>query len=312
MSFRPQLDGTGVCNTFSPAASADNGRPDLIVHSTDAVLLYCHQALLAVKSSNHFNHLLGYSSCSLCTVARQRIQSSQSRGSSYSPEPRLSCVPTVSQLPTVFVSEESQTFSVVLHMVYNIPLKPHSADLDTIRAALGCLEKYGCSVPENDSDIWTVLLEQAPANALSVYGIGATYSSDDSLCTLASQYTLSSSLTTLTEADSLLMGPLYMRRLFVLHIERLEELKNILRVLPDQHPPTADCPPISQSALRSQWEASIANILMQDCPQNTQTSDLVENFGPIFDATACHICKESINSHISWMVQDWARVKRTI
>jgi len=202
-------------------------------------------------------------------------------------------------------------FNIVLHFIYEIPCEKYGPDIATISRALDCLPKYGLSLPPTGSDIWDLLLRQAPSDPFRVYAIGASIPLD-SLCILASQYTLNTSPSTVTEADALTMGPIYLRRLSFLHLGRQEALRRVLKILPDEHLPTVSCPRAAQNSLRWAWQAAIGEILLQELPQNTSAGRLSSTFGRVSGMTTCVQCKENVQTQISRMMQSWAMVRQTI
>lgn len=190
------------------------------------------------------------------------------------------------------------------------PCERYGPTVQTISQALRSLQAYGLSTPSLYHDIWAVLLRQAPHSPHRVYALGAAHAMD-SLCTLASQYTLATPLTELGEAEATAMGAIYLRRFVFLHLGREEALRRTIRTPPPSHEDTETCSNDARMAIRQGWLATVGRILTGVQPQNTESAHLISQFAPLA-ALPCQKCKENVQGRIASMVQDWARVKRTI
>lgn len=134
----------------------------------------------------------------------------------------------------------------------------------------------------------------------------------DSVCTLASQYTLTTPLSHVTETVAVTTGPSYLRRLVFLHLGRTEALKRILRRQPVPHDATPSCGEAGRKWLSTAWLAASAEIALQENPQAVSAGTLISTFGPIGSGTTCPHCKEILRERIATMLQEWVVVKRTI
>jgi len=289
-----------VSTTFFPAAllpGIENIKSDLIFFSSDCVAFYCHKSVIKSKSTNDFGHLLS-------TTPRlfSMLLSSGSRESALESYTMAGNMPT-----TITVVETSIVFNIVLHMIYSkIPSTRYGPTIETVEEALGVLPKYGIPVPEDESDIWSILIAHAPEHPLRVYGIGAANASE-SVCIQASPFTLGISLGFLTEADALTMGPDYLRRLTFLHVERVEALKEIISKPLEEH---GDCTVRLEVSLA--WREAAAQVLLAQQPQNLPASTLVATFGPVATAARCYQCTGIMQTRISTMCREWNSVPRTI
>lgn len=161
------------------------------------------------------------------------------------------------------------------------------------------------------SDVWTLLLRHARSHPFRAYAIAASHNME-SVCLLVSQYTLSISLSTLSEADALAAGPLYVRRLAFLHLGRREALKRVVKDPPNGHPPTAACPQRNQDVVPRAWNLGVADVLTRDMPQNMPVDVLIEAFGPVVHVTRCETCRDNTRVRISILLNEWLAVRRTI
>jgi len=201
-------------------------------------------------------------------------------------------------------------FNLVLLMIYGMSCERYGPNIETISQALGCLSAYGLLAPAPNHDIWAVLLREAPSQPLRVYALGAAHAIE-SLCKLASQYTLAFRLTDVTEADVINMGAIYFRRLTFLHLGREEALRRTIRTPPPGHDINDGCSQASQAAVQRGWLATVGEVLTSPDPQNFEAGALLSMFAPLA-ALPCSKCKKAVQGRIAGMMQDWAKVKRTI
>lgn len=191
------------------------------------------------------------------------------------------------------------------------PVRRYLPPLDVLGQALACLARYGIASPETDSDVWSLILEQAPHHPMHAYAICAGHA-PESICVSASQYTLSTSPDSLTEADALTMGAIYLRRLFFLHLGRRDALKRVVQETPQHHSPRLDCSLQDQLAVMRRWELAVADVLVLPLPHNTPVEDLQQTFGSIAETTECMTCRSLIIGRTRDVCTAWLGIKRTI
>ncbi|KAG8924858.1 hypothetical protein FRC00_004627, partial [Tulasnella sp. 408] len=208
----------------------------------------------------------------------------------------------------IAVDETSEVVNILLHVTYSISAQKYGPRIDVISGALTALVKYGLPVPEVDSELWALLLRQASEDPVRVYALGASYGAEN-VCIGASEHTLKISLSSLSESQAIDIGPLYLRRLFFLHLGRVEALKRILGASIGDHPPTASCSEEGRDTLQRNWRAARAEILSTDLPQNTSRADMLSTFGPIFSSTVCMQCKEQLQRRVEAVIGDWGKIK---
>jgi len=297
-----------VSTTFFPAAllPGANSRTDVIIYTSDEVFFYAHQSVIRSRSTNDFASLLVPADPAV-SGHRQSYASPH-----YGPGPQpFESTPQPGHLRTIAVPENSIVFNVILHIIYSMSSERYAPDLETVAQVLSCLEKYGVPALTPNHEIWATLLRHAPSAPLRVYVLAACYAMD-SVCILASQYTLEVSLGTVTEADALTMGAIYLRRLFFLHLGRVEALKRVIKAPPEGHPIAPNCSLDAQRAIVRGWRMATASVMLADLPQNTSTNTLITTFGPLKSGSMCMKCKDLVQLRMTAMVQAWAEVKRTI
>lgn len=176
---------------------------------------------------------------------------------------------------------------------------------------LSGLNKYGLAVPTASSEIWDVVLQHAHGHPIRVYAIAAA-NGIDSVCVAASQYTLGLTIYAISEADAVLMGPRYLRRLVFLHVGRRDALQRIIYPPPDRHTPGQECSSPNQDAVVGSWALAVADILTRPAPHSIQVNALIEVFGPLALGTACQTCQGHLRSRTHDVVQRWMAVRRTV
>ena len=83
-----------------------------------------------------------------------------------------------------------------------------------------------------------------------------------------SGHLLAYDLSRISDALSIKMGSLYLRRLLILHTSRADALKNIVLAPPSSHPPTLICADreVSQARLTRAWAFAAAQLAWAHLP----------------------------------------------
>ncbi|KAG8877744.1 hypothetical protein FRB98_006561 [Tulasnella sp. 332] len=360
-----------VSLTFSPNTvlpGSLGGPVDIIIRTSDFVFFYANQAVLRARSSNGFGHLLlgselaqspgpsgsrtMFSGASMDMPAlsgsaspmgsqsdQHTLYPSFHPSAPMSPDPayktsrRQSEPPSRKPLLSIAVEEQSAVFNIVMHITYELACNKYGPDLNTLSQGLRCLWKYGIPVPGMDADVWTILLHHSQTQPLWAYATAAQHGMD-SVCVPASRNTLAVSLSTLGEAEAQLMGAIYLRRLFFLHVgrriarsyalpwissssssltSRLSKptVQRVIITPPQTHPPTQTCSPDKQTAISNAWAIAVADVVTRPLAPGASVATLLEAFRPL-ELTACDICKGNIRTRLSEIVQHWLNIKSTI
>jgi len=290
-----------------------------MIITRDGVVFYVCLKVLR-RSSNSFGHLLPAPDPPLphmMVVPVSTTYFSEPRGSPFQslPSPSLTYeTPSPNPEPqslSLFVPESSDTFNVIMHVIYEMPITRHAPSLETLGEALGCLDNYGIPLPGISSDVWGVLFRHAQSQPMRAFAIAASHSMEP-VCVLISQLTLEVSLSSLSEADALVMGCIYLRRLVFLHLGRREALKRVVKEPPNRHAPNSSCSKKDQDAISRAWTIGVADVLIRDMPHNMPLDTLIEAFGPVVHVTHCDTCRNSTRERISKLLAEWLAVKRTI
>jgi hypothetical protein len=186
-----------VSTAFHAGANLHLLPPDVTLLSSDSVHFYVHSHILLGASDNSFRSLL-----------LTKVQSPDT---------------------SVPVPELSPVLNIILHIIYNMAFTQYSFSLDTLSDAVNCLSLYGVHPKLHvvrNTPVYALLLSLAPLFPIRVYTLAAKYNIDD-LAVTTSSHLLSLELWTLTDEIVEEMGPIYLRRLFFLHLGRVEALKRL-------------------------------------------------------------------------------------
>ena len=227
-----------ISTTFGPTANLLPIPPDLILMSSDTVFFYLHTAQLLTATTNHFN--------GLCSQARPTRHPDATEASS-SPE-------------VVSVPESSAVLNIILHASYDLSCAHYNPSLDALIAAVDAMPIYGLSSKQHvapNKPLFTLLLARAPIQPISVYALAGAYDLAE-LATPVSAHLLSFPLHTLPDALAYRMGPIYLKRLFFLHVGRIHALRRLLVAPPHPHPPTDECDFTEQKKLTRAWALASA------------------------------------------------------
>ncbi|KAI0704093.1 hypothetical protein C8Q76DRAFT_753647 [Earliella scabrosa] len=213
--------------TFHPDAALLHIPVDLSLVSSDGVCFYVHLTHTLTKSTNGFNGLLAQ------------------------------LLPTLDSLNTTALPEPASVLNIVLHAVYNIAHECacFSPGLDTLLDAVDALTTYGIPLPEHlahSKPLHTLILSQAPRNPIAAYATAAAHGLED-LTVPISSHLLSCRINALPEYLAHKIGSTYLRRLFFLHLGRVEAFRRILRPPPQFHPSTEECDFGEQKKLTRAW-----------------------------------------------------------
>jgi hypothetical protein len=223
-----------VSTVFFPGAGLDASFTDLVVVSADGVYFYVHTHRLLDASNNSFNQYLSYTNSS----------------------------------ETIFLAEPSVILNLVFHSTYEIPCTPYTPSLSEFSAAMTALTAYGIPasvVLAPHATLSAVLLAMAPLYPLDVYTLAANHGAIE-LATVASVHLLSFQLPSLTDETAAQMGGVYVKKLFFLHLGRVEALKRELVTPPASHTPTMDCGWAEQKALTRAWALAAAYLSWEAKP----------------------------------------------
>ncbi|KAH7923964.1 hypothetical protein BV22DRAFT_1047810 [Leucogyrophana mollusca] len=271
-----------VSTSFPPGSPNFLHQPDLILVSSDSVFFHIHRSALQDASAQAF-HI------------------------SFHSLPRLS---VGSMEPVIAISESSTTLTIVLHTIYGMSSSRYSPSFAALSSAVASLAANEISVKQfvtPSSPLGFHILAHAPLHPLEVYALAAHYDLHD-LAVASSSHLLSSNLATVTDEMAVWMGPRYLRRLFLLHFDRIVALKNLLMPPPYPHPATTTCTSEDQSKVMRAWALATA-YLIWDSRVDLSTTTIKSVIGPIEGQLQCSLCRDALMSRMKSVVVQWTNVR---
>jgi len=228
-----------VSAAFHADFVSDNKRPDVLLITSDYAIFHAHTRHLITTSQNRLNNLLNIETIRL---AEGTI--------------------------IVTVPEDSALFNVVIHAIYSMPSSPYNPPLDILLDAVGVLKRYGiplrCFVVPT-TPLYEHILREAPREPLKTFVV-ATENNLEDLAVATSAYLHSQRLPDITTEQIERMGPIYLKRLILLHMERVNDLKRYLRDAPQRHVDVDGCGFVEQNVLARAWALAAASLVWDFCP----------------------------------------------
>lgn len=276
-----------VSTIFYPGATHTHSPPDLILLSQDSVFFYVHSQKLLEASLNGFNS----------TLPLSLSQQQQSAGNH-----------SIIMLP-----ENAEIINVVLHTMYMMSCTQFSPSLDCIIQAVDVLAKYGAPLKTYiapSTPLYSLILARAPLFPIELYAVAAQNDLLE-LATAISSHLLAFNLSNLTDELALKIGPIYLKRLFFLHLGRNDALKRLLLSPPALHGPTPQCDFTEQKKLTRAWALATA-YLAWDARPDLSTSAIEYALGSLEEHLTCPLCRSTMKSRLKQLIVEWSNVKRTI
>ncbi|KIK62762.1 hypothetical protein GYMLUDRAFT_260018 [Collybiopsis luxurians FD-317 M1] len=257
--------------------------PDIAFSTTDLVLFYVHSHIVLAASDNRFRFLI--------------------------PMPSMQQTTNL----VIHVPESSSVLNIILHLVYNIPSEQYSPPFKTLSDAVNQLPLYGMLPKAHITDhtpLYNQLLSYAPISPIEVYTLAASHDLLE-LATSTSPHLLSFDLSKLDDQMAEAMGPIYLRKLFFLHVGRCDALKRLLLQPPQPHAPIPTCTPEQQNSL-TRARALASARLAWDVRPDISAGFLESSLHRLANDLVCESCKESLRERVKNLVEQWSQVKDTI
>jgi hypothetical protein len=231
-----------VSTTFFPGSALDVLPTDLILLSADSVFFNVHTHRLLSASDNGFAGLL--------------------------PHAATPSIDTPDQPAIVPLPDQSAVLNIVLHAAYGLSCAQYAPPFDVISDAVRACATYGLD-PERTfapgAPLCDALMAHAPIRPIDTYILAARNKLHD-LAVLASAHLVSFPLSSLTDEMAEAMGPIYLKKLFFLHLGRADALKRLLIAPPAAHPPTAKCGYDERGKLTRAWALAAAYLAWDSRP----------------------------------------------
>ncbi|KAL1724025.1 hypothetical protein EV715DRAFT_190212 [Schizophyllum commune] len=269
----------------STAFNADNNpsphhAPDVKLVSADGVHFFVSTALLWRASSNEFAGTL---------------------------QVAASAPPTPGgELPCVYVPDGADVLNILVHAAYSVSPSSFKPSLETLENAVRRMPTYGQD-PQKYIFPGTVLFEtlrgQAALAPMKVYALASAYDLLG-LAQVASAYLLSYPMYSVSDQEAKNIGSTYLKRLFMLHYERVRILKDLLDRPPEFHAETPDCRFAAQKGVARGWSAATRHV-MTDAGPGIISSTLQRKLGKFKEAVPCQECQKAIDARIWQVVVGW-------
>ncbi|KAH9898081.1 hypothetical protein C8Q73DRAFT_683594 [Cubamyces lactineus] len=269
-----------ISTTFHPSFNFSGSPPDLILVSEDNIHFYVHRTQVFATTSIRTDELV--------------------------PSVVPDAVPVPVELP-------SDVLNIVLHITYGLSCQHYLPSLEVVDAALEALSQYGApldQVAAPTQPLYQLLLSFAPHRPLEAYATAAHYALEH-VAVAVSSHLLAYDLACLPDAMAHKMGPVYLKRLFLLHLTRLAELRIIIFRMPALHQPSPGCTLETRQTLTRAWALAAAQLVWDVLP-STSTSALRSLLEPIALKLDCQLCATAVQRRVQEIVYEWSAVKRTI
>lgn len=226
-----------VSTVFHSSFNFEEGCPDVMLVSVDEVIFYAHQRRLLRVSENNF-------------------------GGTLPPAP----IPQLA--PFIAFPGHSNVLNMALHAIYDIPCQTLQPTLEILLASMEALKAFGIPLSEHlkpSKPLFQDIISLMPLKPMNVFVFAAENDSEE-LAALCSSYLLSYDLSTISDPMAERMGPIYLKRLFLLHAYRLKVLKTLLVEPPKHHIPTLTCCFEDQQALSRAWSLACLSFAWEHTP----------------------------------------------
>ncbi|KAI0367032.1 hypothetical protein BV20DRAFT_612664 [Pilatotrama ljubarskyi] len=277
-----------VSTTFHPLANLIPIPSDLTLISSDDIYFYVHTTQVLSASTNRFNNIV-------------------------SPDRAISDKAGNGLGLVARVSETAVVLNIILHCVYGISFTRYKPALDTLITVVDAMPSYGLS-PKTfvapSTLLYASILGQAPLRPVLVYALAARHDLYE-LAKPVSSYLLSLRINSISDEVMRQIGPVYLKRLSLLQVERERMLKQLLFPPPHPHAATQQCDFEEQKKLARAWALATA-YLAWDARPDLPPSAIQSTLSSLADYIPCHLCKKGLADRIRHLLIQWSFVKRTI
>lgn len=221
----------------------DGFAPDLVLKSLDHVLFHVHHYRILSASDNAF--------AMLCEAPLEL------NFSEYDTRPL-----------TVVVPESSTILNIILHAIYGMDSLRYCPSFEIISSVLDAFPRYGLSAKlyaAVGQPLYPLVVSCAPYCPIDTYALAAAHDLADAAVT-ASAHLLSFHLPMLSDEHAVRMGPIYLKKLFFLHLGRMAALKRVMIQPPSMHSETPDCSTADQERLTRAWALTAVDVLRDARP----------------------------------------------
>lgn len=211
---------------------------------------------------------------------------------------------------TISLPERASVINLLVHAVYYMPCTQFMPSLEDLSEAVAALSTYGLSTQTyliKDAPLFDALLAHAPTRPLDLYAFAATNGLHE-LAVLASPHLLSLDLSSVSDDIAVKIGPIYLKKLFFLHLGRTSALRELLQLPPHPHVPTPSCGFEEQRELTRAWALASAYLTWNARP-HTGASTIEAALRNLANHLSCELCRLSIQDRVHDLVLQWSAVR---
>ena len=239
-----------VSTAFNNGTFAGLTQPDLVLVSSDETLFYVHGTILSGTSFY---------------TALTNLHSEPPADSTPIVTPYACPLPEDNNKIWVKVKDIiADELNIVLHALYNTSCAKHQPKFDTVARAIDKMASlFGLvvkAVIRLGNEFYNYILTITPLHPLRVYALAAHHRIH-SLAVKASAHLLSYPIGAISDEESERMGAIYLRKLFLLQMERKERLIGLLFSPLRPHASVPGCGPHEQKTLKGLWTGALANLI---------------------------------------------------
>ncbi|KAG8802051.1 hypothetical protein FRC17_006504, partial [Serendipita sp. 399] len=213
---------------------------------------------------------------------------------------------------SVQFTESSQVFNLLLDVLLDREPVWHEPAPAAISDLLACLTKYGVSLDDKFSlqqqqkPFYNFVLTSAISYPLDTFALVCKYHLED-LAVECARRLLSIPLTQLTDEQSIDIGPVYLRRLTILHLKHAEGLRQLLAHLPDRHEPNERCNDTSQKDnLERLWSSAVKEIWTEGEVSTISTLEFQSRLEPLANQLHCGECQLRMRQRVQRLIVEWS------
>ncbi|KAI0690903.1 hypothetical protein BC835DRAFT_156979 [Cytidiella melzeri] len=274
-----------ISPTFSLNSTLDSVSPDTIIASLDHVFFAVHHHRLLASSVNNF-------------------------GGCLNPHTK----PTHIAPFTFIVQESSDVLNVVLHTTYHLSCDNYSPSFECLYASVQALKKYGFlplqRLISRGTPLFTTILNRAIQEPIKTYALAAANELED-LAVSASAYTLPVKLHLIPQELVDKIGTRYLQRLYKLHGNRLDNLRELLGKKLFPHVAKPYCSVEKRQVVSRALQLAATQVMYDATPATTRVG-IESGLLGVVSSVSCPDCEESVNAHVKDVATQWMIMDRTI
>ncbi|PPQ94267.1 hypothetical protein CVT25_004924 [Psilocybe cyanescens] len=213
----------------------------------------------------------------------------------------------------IVLDAPSAELNIILHALYKTSPANNSPSFETLVRAIDRMPRYGLSAEhliKPNTPLYELLLAHAPLYPLDSYALAAHHGIA-ALAATVSAHLLSHDLATVSDTIAERIGPIYLKRLLLLHSARFAALKDILLRPPVPHSETGTCSFEDQKKVTRAW-ALVSAYLVWDARPDISTHTLGNALNPLLEHLTCKLCEKSLKDKIKDVMVRWTAVKVSV